>query len=745
MAQTNFLIGRGEVLTTDIGPPKSYPSETKVYSLNEAKEHLVPQIKRLATQLRSLPAEVCPNDYSVARFTLNPSYIAKSYFPKALMRATNFESVGSRMISILPRKWSKKGEPTISNTTEIFVAGKRNIFDDFGDWAEQLNVKTAESIDLTRIEDISSFLPEDKIRPYTENDSQFFEVVIHLIPTEDSSFIKTAFLNYAKKLGIETYQDIDFQSGSLWFIPIECSNNLLAELSKFVFVRTIRPMPVIRGIRPLTRSNTVRLDCELPDAEPISSSPKVAVLDAGIPEKHPLSLWLRSYRKLDPNADDIKEGNEHGLAVTSAFLFGPIEPGETAERPYSPVDHLRVLDKDSETEDPLELYRTLGFVEEVLLSRQYEFINLSLGPDLPVEDTDVHAWTSVIDDILSDGNTFLTVAVGNNGNMDQASGNARIQVPSDSVNSISVGSADNIDESWVRANYSAIGPGRSPGVIKPDLMAFGGSTNKYFHALAPGEAPSLSPMLGTSFASPYLLRNAVGIRSILGNDLSPLAIKALLVHGADKSTHNKIEVGWGKIPEDISAVITSPPGTARIIYKGELKPGKYLRAGIPLPINGLKGRINLRATFCYASPIEPQDASSYTQAGLEITFRPDETNIKLDSKKKPKQNAESKSFFKLGRYATEDKRRSDAGKWETVLMGDENMLGSTLNHPVFDIHYNARTGGGPANNANKIPYALVISITANKHPELYNDILNAYPSLLVPIEPKVRVPIPSNN
>ena len=111
-----------------------------------------------------------------------------------------------------------------------------------------------------------------------------------------------------------------------------------------------------------------------------------------------------------------------------------------------------VLDKDAETEDPLELYRTLGFVEEVLLSRQYQFINLSLGPDLPIEDTDVHAWTSVIDDLLSDGDTLMTVAVGNNGEMDRAVGNARVQVPSDCVNALAVGAR--------RTRPMRIGPGR---------------------------------------------------------------------------------------------------------------------------------------------------------------------------------------------------------------------------------------------------------------------------------------------
>lgn len=40
------------------------------------------------------------------------------------------------------------------------------------------------------------------------------------------------------------------------------------------------------------------------------------------------------------------------------------------------------LDQEAGGKDTLELYRTLGLIEQVLLSRSYEFINLSLGPDL---------------------------------------------------------------------------------------------------------------------------------------------------------------------------------------------------------------------------------------------------------------------------------------------------------------------------------------------------------------------------
>ena len=532
------------------------------------------------------------------------------------------------------------------------------------------------------------------------------------------------------------FVELSFRAGNLWFVPVTGERAAMQSLAQFSFVRVIRPVPQLRGVRPAMRGSAITVGCQLPTEQPVSPEPKVAIMDGGLPTSHPIAPWLRTYTKLDPNAADDPGVLDHGLAVTSAFLFGPIQPNGVAPRPYAYADHLRVLDDDSQTEDPLVLYRTLGFIEEVLLSRQYEFVNLSLGPDLPIEDTDVHAWTSVIDDLLSDGNTFMTVAVGNNGDMDQESGNARVQVPSDCVNAVAVGAASDTENEWTRAKYSAIGPGRSPGVVKPDLMAFGGDSGKYFHVLAPGANPELQPQLGTSFTSPYLLRSAVGVRAILGDNLSPLAIKALLVHAADSNNLEMRHVGWGKTPEDLMKIITCPTGVARVVYQGELKPSKYLRAHLPLPDGGLTGMIRLKATFCYSCPIDPQDASSYTRAGLDIVFRPNEKKVKSGAL-----NADTRSFFSSNQYETEQERRTDHGKWETVLHGNTRMRGSSLDMPVFDIHYNARESGGKPSRAEKIPYALVITIEAPKHVDLYNEILRAYANILTPIQPQVSLPV----
>lgn len=95
----------------------------------------------------------------------------------------------------------------------------------------------------------------------------------------------------------------------------------------------------------------------------------------------------------------------------------------------------------------------------------------------------------------------------------------------------------------------------------------------------------------------------------------------------------------------------------------------------------------------------------------------------------------------MKKYATERERRSDLGKWETVLHSTKHMRGNSLANPVFDIHYNAREAGGRATGAEKIRYALIITVEAPKHADLYNEILRAYAKTLVPIQPQVSLPI----
>lgn len=732
-----YIIGRGELLTYDI-PGSAAPSDKKhPYTLPQAKRVLVPQLEAIASKVRALPAAACPFDVAVFGIELHPTYISKSFSPQRFLLEAGLVQVGSRTTRSIPRIELRKRAPKESDTTELFVAATRSTIYRLPSFAESLEEDTDAGDQFREIENFKSFDPVDRIRSGEKVTHQVYEVGIHLSVGQPIDEIQRAFAAYAKSCNFHVNSEFDFPFGGMLFVAVEGPSDKLQELAQFALVRVIRPMPRLRAARPVMRSNPIPVGFQLPTAQPLSDEPSVAILDGGLPNDHVLGRYVKRYEKSDPIAADVDEYLEHGLAVTSAFLFGPITPDSRAPRPYAAIDHYRVLDATSDTEDPYELYRTLAHVEEVLLSRQYRFINLSLGPDLPIEDSDVHAWTALLDTMLSDGETLLTVAVGNNGERDHDLGLNRIQVPSDSVNALAIGAANSTNEFWARAAYSAVGPGRSPGRRKPDVVAFGGSPVEYFHVVRPGGKPDLAATMGTSFASPYGLRTAVGIRAILGEDIHPLTIKTLLIHGATYNGANRHdEIGWGRINEDVNELILCPRGTARIIYQGLLRPGKYLRAPIPLPSAILEGKARITATFCYASPVDVEDSASYTKAGLRVTFRP---HSERKSGKKP----DSNSFFSTKEIRNEQELRADLGKWETVLHHSEEFYGDELKEPSFDIHYNARENGANARkHAELIKYALVISIHASKHDDLHTQILQTH-AKLKEIEPKISIPLSS--
>ncbi|HGF7182402.1 peptidase S8 and S53, subtilisin, kexin, sedolisin [Vibrio paracholerae 877-163] len=728
MPKKNYIIGRAEELTSITPPPKIKPPQGGLYTVEESIQRLTPQFEQVVKEVNQYDDSLCPKDYVVTKLTLHPSYIAKGHFPKRLLREVGVRSIGSRAAEVKPDRWTKKGEPEVSPTTALYIAGKREQIKLFGQKLQRFTEDTPGADDLQKVWSIETVKPEAKVKQGLLKEPKVFEIGIQLIPGSSSDFIKSSVTDYARSIGFEPDEDISISVSNLWFVPMIGLEKNLCKLAKHPFVRVARPMPMLRAFQPMVRSMSVPSPVKLPTEPPIADDVQVAILDGGLPLKHPLSQWIRDYRLSDTTASDCDGGPEHGIGVTSAFLFGPIDPAETAARPYSYIDHHRVLDSYIEKEDPFELYRTLGHIEDILLSRQYEFINLSLGPDLAIEDDEVHAWTSLLDSYLAEGDTFLTVAAGNNGEADHETQLNRIQVPSDSVNAVAVGAADTLSTDWSRASYSAIGPGRAPGRVKPDLLGFGGSPKDYFHVIASGAQPRTVPVQGTSFASPYVLRKAVGIRAIMGHGLSPLAIKALLVNAADTKSHDVSEVGWGKVPDNIEDLIESPDGVARILYQGELQPGKYMRVPLPLPETGINGKVTISATCCFSTPVDPQDSSMYTKAGVEISWA-------------PKQGKPKEGFFQQVKIATEAELRRDAAKWESVLHAKKNKVGSILDEPAFELHYMARDGGGEINGtkAPTIKYAFVVTLDAPKHKQIFTDIMAAYADILTEIQPRVSI------
>ncbi|MHB8063628.1 MAG: S8 family peptidase, partial [Ruminiclostridium sp.] len=447
----------------------------------------------------------------------------------------------------------------------------------------------------------------------------------------------------------------------------------------------------------------------------------------------------------------LSDAKNHGTDVTSAFLFGPIDPVNNVTRPFCNVDNIRVVDSTTGQNGDFMYYdvldRILKEIDDAKKNENpYEYINLSIGPDIPIEDNDITRWTVELDKRLSGGKMLACVAAGNNGEEDENMQLNRIQPPSDGVNVLAVGASDRSDNLWNRASYSCVGPGRCPGFIKPDGIAFGGTETRPFLTLDSSlnkDSYFISGTMGTSFASPYALRSATAIKVMIGDDFIPLSVKALMVHRADQKHYDKREVGWGSFEMDISRLITCDDDEALVIFQGILPIKETLRVPVPMPNDALEGMISITATLVIAPEVDASFPNTYTRAGLTVAFRPD-CNKFNENEGKMSKHPKTKSFFSESIFSNKTSEyllRTENHKWETCLKETKTFRSTTLNKPCFDVYYNNRIEGGKDEKAESIPYSLIVSIKAPKVKDLYNKTVRTYINQLVPLKPKTRIQV----
>ena len=747
----NFLIGQGERLTYEVGVPTSGSPKNLPYDFSTQQSRLDGKLSQAYEYISALPKEACPNDRAVAIVTMHPRFIAKTDFPDRLFNSVGLRAIGSRSVEIAPEKWGIDNHPEQASTDELFVAGTRGAFarwaGNIKTWAENSGISGA----LRTIEDISAFHAETKVRSVpTNGNSVMLEIVLH--NDGDEEVIKS-FLEYASLIPATVYTDKQRNVGGLTFLPVECSPSRTIELARHSFVRVARGMPLLRPLHPgITRNNLDdgSFPIVLPTDPPFSEETEAVIFDGGIPDVaiSQLAPWVTVTEPAGIGPPDPTYV-QHGLAVTSAFLFGPLVAGLPLERPLVPVNHVRVLDQNTGAPDPfnVEYFEVVDRIASHLDQNEgrYQYVNLSIGPDIPVTDDEISYWTSALDQRFAPSRFFPAIAVGNTGQRDAASGLNRIQPPADAVNALSVGAADQLVGPWNRANYSSIGPGRSPGLVKPDGVTFGGSQASPFNVISTNNRSR--PVCGTSFATPLSLKASAGLRVQLGSNLSPLAIRALMIHRAQDDDKDRHEVGWGRFELDPDLMITCPDDEGVIIYQGMLPVGTHLRAPIPMPGTPLTGMVTITATVLIAPSVYPEFVASYTGSGFEAIFRPHNGQFKSYPDGRRSHHPKSKPFFsEIAMYGGGEFELREGGlKWEPCVKRTRRFQAKSLSSPAFDIYNHSRQPGSRIGTDSEVPYALIITIKAPKIPDLYNRIVRAHAGVLIPIAPKLRVAANTEN
>jgi hypothetical protein len=696
----------------------------------------------VASEIGDLPDDACYRDEAVATITLHPRYVAKSDWPERLLAAVGLRAVGSRARRVSPSQWGIEKHQEVALTEEIFVAGSRSSFKRWADGLQQWTDRNGGANDICHLEDVGYAAARDKLQGEVASDDGLVEVVLHNSTTEG---VVQAFVEYAGRNKADPLVRLRRDVGGLTFIPVATEHGAL-ELARFSFVRIVRSMPRLRTLRPVVGRATGRVRVTLPDPTFAEDLERAAVFDGGIPDdaRADLAPWVTLIEPagIGPAKPELED---HGLAVTGALLFGPAEHGAALATPLCSVDHVRVLDTASDTPGEAASYVVLDRIVTHLRDNagKYALVNISLGPEMAIEDDEVSLWTSTLDTILAPGGIVASVATGNDGDLDRLAGLHRIQPPSDGVNVLSVGAADRMDDGWNRAGYSSFGPGRSPGLVKPDGLAFGGDDASPFGIV--NRFLGIDSWTGTSLAAPFALRSAAAVRAQLGDRLTPLAIRALLIHRASSlDSHDWREVGWGRFESSGRLTVTCDDDEAVIVYQGHLPTGEHLRLPVPMPTTRVIGSVTLSATLVIASEVDAEHAASYTRSGLEVSFRPNSGRFNASSSGRAPAHAKTEPFFSAKRLygKGEAELRADGHKWEPCLRSTRTAGAETLKEPCFDIYYHTRQDGKRASSPQPIQYAFILGLKAPSNPTLYDDVVRSYAQILVPLRPQMRLQIP---
>lgn len=724
----NVLIANGHELIGQLSWPKGGGKKWLPYSIFDVRDILHRQLDDVTTFAETIAPKFSPRGEVTAKVILHPAFLAKSYFPANILRDSGLIILGSRPVKITPRK-SRNDLIKEQETASIFVSGTADNFRSMDEKLFDQHAAESKKEQFARIEYVGTYESDEKLRINNETRwPDYAHVTLHA--SETDAYVLTSFKDLIEDLGGRiSKRGFRFAPG-LTFVTVQISPEKIPLIAKFTRVRLIRSLPELQYEWKL-KSEMVKSynTINLPIAKPISDI-KTAIFDGGIANAFPHhAVEISSPLQASPSTHELS----HGINVTSAFLYGNIgQADSTLPTPYCYVDHHRVLPTSDSPEQALDvLDRVITALRSAKVSgTPYRFANISMGPIATFFDDDVHEWTSRLDTELADGQTLCATAIGNNGL--EEGDLARIQPPGDAVNVLAVGAADSTNKKWNKAPYSAIGPGRSPGYVKPDLVAFGGSNQEPLPVFNP-LANAVVGIAGTSFATPLALRVAVGTDVLSGSVFDPVTLQALMINGCEFNSrqHSRADVGWGRIPLNAEDILYTPQDVVRVVYQGVTRPGHPQKAIIPIP-KGLPSdlHITIGATFCYRAPVDSAHAINYTRAGLWVR-----------AYKAPKK---SLPLFGSGMYKTESELRKDSMRWDTVLHNKRKVAIKDLEDPYFHINYQVRDEGESVRieDAVPMPYALVVTIEAPGVLDLLSRVQADYPvlnTLPISVEPEIQL------
>lgn len=771
------LLQGGERLRQEEGRPRTGGGDKyEPFTTEEVASRLLPAARSLRAAAAQIPTSL-RGERLVVEAVLTGNHLANSYFPESLLEWLDAESVGTRYSQAPQRTRKDPDGLTLAPTKSLFLSvADRSLASFERLLAQPASPKVPSKVktDLLTLEQLRLPTAADRLRPPIQSPQSLergsdksggvmpplLEAVLHPEasnkgPIPAGALTLARWFELVDKLGGEVESDWVRVAGDLTFVPVRLDHPThLEAAAQFNALRSLHAMPLLRDPGDVRRSTPLTYSAPEQAGDDEAEEPlRVAVFDGGCDDSSP--FYAGRVREIVlGGALENPRARAHGALVTSALLYGqnptsPLIPANTE------IDHYRVLPVPGRTE--LEMYWLLDTIKDTLSTREYDVVNLSIGPQRAFVEDEVDRWTSELDALSNEKDILFVVAAGNDGASPSAE-LRRVQIPGDMVNGLTVGACDDSAPAK-RAPYSSHGPGRAGGRVQPSGVAFGGTAKSPFRG-TDADGVQLSDT-GTSFSAPLVVHGLCDLVARVGRQaVSGPTLRAFALHFATPCHKSESPqfVGHGQIPTSYEEALDCSPNEVHVLYRGTIGRDEYLPLALPLP-DSIDARIGLKWTLVTLVDTDPGDAVEYAKAGLDIVFRPHANKRSFTKSGERTQvvdvvaDASTARDLLLAGYSPSQAPASEGaplqskgesvlreeGKWETVRQARlKRFQRGRLYRPRLDISHISREAGRLAKGTRDLDYALLVSLSAPAGTEMYDAVLAQYP-VLVPITSDVTV------
>lgn len=474
---------------------------------------------------------------------------------------------------------------------------------------------------------------------------------IKLINYQDADINKgvhNAFLDSCDELGLDVHSTNYTPDLIVYQIPYE--EKAFAALQEFEGLSSIEDMLSFNSMAITEITDEIE-DIPLRILDPDVEYSTVGVIDTGISTNQHMKPWIAD--EFSPYIPEDKDTN-HGSAVASILIYGDELQGENyTNSPGCKVYDACVLPKDDLRKSITEA-DLIQHIRDAIENRpDINIWNMSIGWGVEADPSKMSDFGAVLDDLADEHNLLICTSVGNCSNFKSTVPSGKIQISSDSVRALSVGSIahtkENFDQSEINepSPFSRKGPGPF-NIVKPELTHYGGNAgvDEQKRLVVSGvnaisSDGRLTTKVGTSFSTPRVTSILVGLESEIDEPFDPLLFKALTIHSAKypeiemEQEEKTSKMGYG-VPSNAKDILYNSENEITLVVRDTIEKGNFIEIlDLPFPKEMVEegfyyGEVII--TLVSSPDLDRTQGEEYCQSNLDVFFGTYNEKVDRDGK-----------------------------------------------------------------------------------------------------------------